>query len=348
MFWIIGGAGLLRAIAEWTGSEPLIASVEANTRHTPWVGMTPWDLIFPLFVFMSGITMPYAISSKLEKGGSKKDAWKRLISRMAWLILIGFSFSMFKFDPAEFKPSTVLSLIGVSYLIAGAIVIHRPVRAQLMWAVGILVGYWLAFYVIPVPMHGAGVVTPVGNIASFLDQNLTPGKMHMGIFDPEGTIRVLPAAAMALLGAVTGHYLRSNASPTMRNVGVLVVSGVLLVGLGLLWSLFFPIIKPLWSSSYIVFSAGWSLLLLAVFYLIIDVWQQRWFGFLFLPLGMNSITIYAAVHYVDFEYTAKFFFFGAGSLIGPDTAKVFVAAGVLIIEWLLLYFLYRRRIFLKV
>lgn len=348
MFWIVGGAALLRALATWTGSQPFVDLVETHTRHTPWTGMTAWDLIFPLFVFMSGITMPYAITSKLEKGGTKREAWKRLLFRMTWLVLIGFSFSVFRFDADQFKPSTVLSLIGTSYLIAGGIVIHRPVRAQLIWAIGILTAYCAAYYVMPVPGHGPGAITPVGNLASYLDQHLIPGRLHMGIFDPEGTIRVLPGAAMALIGAVTGNYLRSNPLPTIRQVIVLALAGLSCLGLGLIWSLFFPIIKPLWSSSYIIFSAGWSLLLLAAFYLVIDVWKQNWFSFVWLPLGMNSITIYALVHWVDFEYTAIFFFEGAGHLISDNAARVFVAGGVLFIEWSLLYFLYRRNIFLRV
>lgn len=348
MMWIIGGSVLLRAIAEWTGWPGFIQIADTHTRHTPWAGMTAWDLIFPLFVFMSGITMPYAITGKLEKGMAKRDAWRKLFTRMLWLVGFGWSFSLFKFQAAEFKPYTVLGLIGVAYFIAGGIVIHRNPRSQLLCAIGMLVGYWLAFIFIPVPGYGAGVITPTGNLGGYLDRNLIPGKLHMGIFDPEGTIRVIPAAAMALLGAATGNFLRSRKTPTLQNVFALAGAGIALILLGLLWNEVFPIIKPLWSSSYIVFSAGWSLLILAVFYLVIDVWRQSWIAFLFLPLGMNSITIYVAVHYFDFKYTAKYFFEGMGNLISPEAATTFVAAGVLLIEWLLLYFLYRKRIFLRV
>ncbi|WP_153556972.1 acyltransferase family protein [Roseimaritima sediminicola] len=348
MFWIIGGKPLLIAFAAWTGSTSFLALVREQTRHTPWQGFTAWDLIFPLFMFMAGVTMPYAITSKLQRGEGRWPAYRRLIRRMVLLVLIGLSFTALRFEPEEIKPYNVLGLIGVGYFIAGVVVIHRPVRSQCLWAVGMLLGYWAALVWLPVPGYGAGVLTPTGNFTGFLDRNLIPGKLHMSIFDPEGTIRVFPAAAMALIGAGTGHLLRNSPVATYRNVGILFVAGAVLVPLGYAWDQVLPIVKPLWSSSYIVLSAGYSLLLLALFYLVIDVWQQRWLGWLFLPIGMNAITIYAGVHYFDFAYTADFFFGGFARWAGADLAPLVLAAGVLIVEWTLLYFLYRKNVFLRV
>ena len=348
MFWIIGGKQLLVAIAAWTGSVSFIATVDEQTRHTPWEGFTAWDLIFPLFVFMAGVSMPFSITSKLERGEGKRTAYRRLIRRTLLLVLIGFSFTALQLKLDEFKPYTVLGLIGVAYLIAGIVVVHRPPRGQLMWAIGLLLGYWAALYWIPVPGFGAGVITPTGNLAGFLDRHLIPGKLHMDIFDPEGTVRVFPAAALVLLGAITGHFLRLNRSATFRCALAMFAAGLALVPVGYAWGQLFPIVKPLWSSSYITLSAGYSLMLLAVFYLIIDVWQCEWVGWLFLPIGMNAITIYASVHYVNFRFTAEFFFNGLGQRLGEGAAPVVLAAGVLIIEWVLLYFLYRHKIFLRV
>ena len=347
MIWIVGGAALLNAVTAWTGSEPFMEVVGQQTKHTPWIGMTAWDLIFPLFVFMSGVTMPYALTGKLEKGVSKREVWKGLFRRMALLVLFGWSFSLFKLDWSQFKPSTVLSLIGVAYFIAGGVVIHRPVRSQLAVAFGLLVGYALALQFIPAPGATAGPWTPTGNLAGYLDRHLIPGKLHMGIFDPEGTIRVLPAAAMALFGAVTGQALRNTSTPTARLAGMIALTGVVGVISGLMLGQIVPVIKPLWSSSYIVLSAGWSLILLALFYLLVDVWKQRWLAFPFLPLGMNAITIYVAAHYIDFKFTSSFFF-GGLTQFDAEFGKVAITGGVLLVEWLLLYFLYRKKIFLRV
>jgi predicted acyltransferase len=169
----------------------------------------------------------------------------------------------------------------------------------------------------------------------------------MGIFDPEGTIRVLPAAAMALFGAVTGQALRNTSTPTARLAGMIALTGVVGVISGLMLGQIVPVIKPLWSSSYIVLSAGWSLILLALFYLLVDVWKQRWLAFPFLPLGMNAITIYVAAHYIDFKFTSSFFF-GGLTQFDAEFGKVAITGGVLLVEWLLLYFLYRKKIFLRV
>ena len=210
MFWIVGGAALLRAIANWSGSEEFIQHATEQTTHSPWIGFTLYDLIFPLFIFMSGVTIPYAITSKIAKGTlSKPRAYFRVLRRFILLTALGLSFTFLSFDPEQFRIPGVLQLIAGGYLIAAILAIHRPARSQFIWALGILIGYWLALAFIPVPGGEAGQLTPGENLAAYLDR-LLPGKLYMGVFDPEGPIRYLPAAAMALLGAVTGSFLQSH------------------------------------------------------------------------------------------------------------------------------------------
>ena len=168
------------------------------------------------------------------------------------------------------------------------------------------------------------------------------------MFDPEGLLTLPLAAALVLMGALAGRLLRDNYRNPYQNVVVLALSGAASVGLGFLLSLSFPIIKALWTSSFVLAAGGWALLFLTVAYLIIDVWGLRWLGFFFIPIGMNSITIYVAGYYVNFAYTSERIFGGLARISGEQLGLVVAAGGVLAVKWGLLYFLYRKRIFLKV
>lgn len=347
MFWIIGGAALLRAIANWSGSEEFIKHATEQTTHTPWIGFTAYDLIFPLFVFMSGVTIPYAITSKIANGTiSKPRAYLRVIRRFFLLTALGLSFTFLSFDPGQFRIPGVLQLIAGGYLIAAIIAIHRPARSQFIWALGILVGYWLALTFIPVPGGEAGQLTPSGNLAAYLDR-LLPGKLYMGVFDPEGPVRFLPAAAMALLGSATGSLLKSQEKANHATAFKLLLAGAAALGLGWAWGMTFPIIKPLWTSSYVLFCTGCSLVLLFLFYLVIDVWKQRWLGYIWLPIGMNAITIYVLSRFVSFRTISENILGGYAGTLSDHPAEFTLALGTIIIEWILLLYLFRKKTFLR-
>lgn len=347
MFWIIGGAALLRAIANWSGSEEFIKHATEQTTHTPWIGFTAYDLIFPLFVFMSGVTIPYAITSKIANGTiSKPRAYFRVIRRFILLTALGLSFTFLSFDPGQFRIPGVLQLIAGGYLIAAIIAIHRPARSQFIWALGILVGYWLTLTFIPVPGGEAGQLTPSGNLAAYLDR-LLPGKLYMGVFDPEGPVRFLPAAAMALLGSATGSLLKSEEKANHATAFKLLLAGAAALGVGWAWGMTFPIIKPLWTSSYVLFCTGCSLVLIFLFYLVIDVWKQRWLGYIWLPIGMNAITIYVLVRFVSFRTISENILGGYAGTLSDHPAEFTLALGTIIIEWILLFYLFRKKTFLR-
>ncbi len=349
MFWIIGGCGLMLAIAEFTGNASFIAAVKHHVEHVGWNGFAAIDLVFPLFVFISGVSMPFSLTAKLERGESKWRLYRRLARRTLLLVGLGLLGDFLTFDFANMRPLSVLGLIGMANLIAGLVVINRGPRGQTAWAAGILLGYWAAVALIPVPGVGAGAITPGGCLNGFIDYNLLPGKLYQGVFDPEGILTWMSAAAMALIGAQAGNLLRNNTSRSpYRNVLILAVAGCVLLAMGRLWGESFPIIKAIWSSSFVTFAAGWSLLLLSLFYLVVDVWRARWLGFAFIPIGMNAITIYVGSSFIDFAYTAKILFGGLERFCRPDFAPIIAAFGVLAVEWLLLYFLYRKKIFIRV
>lgn len=352
MFWIMGGGAFVLAVAHYLATHfdasawmPLI---DLHSEHVGWEGLVAWDLIFPTFVFVSGATMPFALTAKVERGVSKWTLHWHLLWRMLVLMALGVSGHFFQLDFPNMRPFSVLGLIGVAYFIGGVIVLNRGVRGQFAWLIGILLGYWGVVWWIPTPATDLGRFTPGGCLPAYIDWHLIPGKFYGGVFDPEGLLTLPLAAALVLMGALAGRLLRNNYRNPYQNVVVLAIAGGVSLGLGFLLSLSFPIIKALWTSSFVLAAGGWALLFLTVAYLIIDVWGLRWLGFFFIPIGMNSITIYVAGYYVNFAYTSERIFGGLARISGEQLGLVVAAGGVLAVKWGLLYFLYRRRIFLKV
>jgi predicted acyltransferase len=219
-----------------------------------------------------------------------------------------------------------------------------------MWFVGLLVGYWAAMKLIPVPGFGAGDLTMDGSLAGYVDRMLLPGRLYRGVHDPEGLLSTIPAISTALLGAFAGTLLRRDLPGVTRQRKALILAGAGVAGLllGYLWGFAFPINKNLWSSSFVLFAGGWSLLLLALFYAVIDVWGYTKWAFFFVVIGMNSILIYMAGRFIDFAYTTDFFFKGLLSPLGEPVQRVLWWTGFVLVEWAFLYFLYRKKTFLRV
>lgn len=350
MFWIIGGKQLILSLLVLLGVSNATFEVFQNQfEHEGWIGFSMWDLIFPLFLFMSGVSMPYSIISRKNKGVSKKSLHIKALKRLFWLVAIGLSFTVFKFQPENIKLYTVLYLIGMANYIGSLIIIYKDTTiSQIAWGVGILLGYYFATYMIAYPGRIPGSLLPANHLAGFLDQNLIPSALYMGVFDPEGSIRVIPAGVMCILGAIVGGRIKSYSVATLKCAMEIFVFGLFCIALGWLWGLHFPLIKSIWSSSFILYTAGISMLFLSIFYLIIDVWKQVSIGFIFVPIGMNSIAIYAGVRYINFGFTSEYFFKGFGGFLGELWKPFIVVLGMLLIEWFLLYFMYKMKIFIKV
>jgi predicted acyltransferase len=348
MFWIIGGGPFVVALARYFDNAQFTRLIEYQTEHVGWSGFVAWDLIFALFVFVSGAAMPFSLTAKLQRGTSKWVLYRRVFQRSLLLIVLGISPDLFAMDFEHLRPLSVLGLIGVAYFFAALIVLNRGPRGQFAWLVGILLGYWAALMFIPVPGIGAGVITPGGCLGGYIDSYLLPGQLYQGVFDPEGILNMMSATATALMGALAGYLLRSRDQTRYQNVAILLGAGLATLGMGLLWGHSLPVVKAIWSSSFVLVAGGWSLILLALFYLVIDIWRLRWLGFVFVPIGMNAITIYVGHGYIDFQFTSDLIFGGLARTTGADLAPIVTTAGLLVVEWALLYFLYRKRIFLRV
>jgi predicted acyltransferase len=356
MFWIMGGEGIVHAGALLTGWAWL-NWFAGQMHHPEWDGFALYDLIFPLFLFIAGVAMPFSFEKRLARGDRKGSLYRHVIVRGLVLVLLGMIYNgLLKFNWPETRLPSVLGRIGLAYLFAGLIVLNTGVRGQVGWIVGVLVGYWAALKFIPVPGYGAGDLSPGHTLTDFIDRTLIPGQLYIhvpdthppqNIRDPEGLLGTIPAIGTALAGAVTGQFLKNARFTGYGKTLGMVVAGLVCLGLARLWNFNFPINKNLWSSSFVLWCAGLSLLLLSVFYLVIDVWRLRAWAFPFVAIGSNSILIYMAPLFIDFGYATRFFFGGALKHTG-QYQELLAAMALVLVKWLFLYLLYRKRIFLRV
>jgi len=358
MFWIIGGAGfilaLFQALTKWYGwDQGWVDEFAVQITHVPWEGFRFFDLIFPMFIFIMGVAMPYAIGRRLEKHGKRPTTYTKIQLKIIWrtavLILIGLSFSYFQWQPEKIRLYTVLWLIGMSYLIGASLTLYvSNWKTQLIVIFVVLLAYHLAMFYLRYPGKGAEI-TASNNLAAWVDRNWINTNLYRGEYDPEGSIRVITGGMLCLLGGVVGQRLRSFAKPHIKASGELILGGLACLALGWGWSFFFPIIKDLWSPSFILWAAGWSMLSLAFFYTIMDVWRQVWVGWIFLPIGMNAILIYASQWYLPWHQAREFFFRGYAKSLGDvQMQNLILAGGLVLIQWIVLYWLYRKKAFLSI
>ena len=277
MLWITGGGTLVVFLAkatEWGWLNVIAEQME----HVPWSGFHFYDLIFPLFMFISGVAIPYAITGKLEKGTPKKELVNKVTKRMITLVIFGLLYNgAFENGFGNLRYASVLGQIGLAYFFAALIVMNTSrVRTRLFWLGGILLVIALLQLAIPVPGFGAGEMTQTGSINAWIDQHFLPGRLYGGTFDPEGLLCIVSATTVTLMGSLAGSILRDGKAANARKAGFLVISGAALIIVALLLSTFYPVIKAMWTVPFNLLTAGVSFLLLSLFYYIIDV--KKWRG----------------------------------------------------------------------
>jgi predicted acyltransferase len=352
MFWIMSGEIVVHNLATATNA-PAANWMSHQLSHSPWNGFTFYDLIFPLFIFIAGVSMPYSFSNQLEKGGSKKKIYQGLIKRTLILIFLGVVVNgLFKWQGYEnTRFASVLGRIALSCFFAAVIYLNSNLKKQILWFGGLLVGYWAAMMLIPVPQFGAGNLTPEGNLSAYIDRLLLPGKLHRKVYDPEGLLSTIPAIGSAMLGIFAGQFLRWQQTgwTGAKKAAVLALAGLALLALGSVWNIIFPINKTMWTSSFVLYAGGWSTLFLALFYYVIDVAGWRKWSMPLVWIGLNSILIYVASHgLIDFAASANYLFGGWIKFASADWQPVWLATGLVAVQMALLYFLYRNKWFLKV
>lgn len=353
MFWIIGGDAIVKAIAGLSGSSFWQAAAR-QMDHPDWNGFHFFDLIFPLFLFIAGVATPYSIGNALEKGESRKQLLLRVVKRCFILLFLGFITANrpdghFLLKPlAEYRYASVLGRIGLAYMFANIIYLYAKERAQLIWFVALVVGYWLLLKFTAAPGFRPGDLSMEGNFASYIDRSVMPGTLYLNIHDPEGLVSTLPSIATGLLGILTGSFLKKSTFSGTQKSAMLLGGGLLFLLIAGVWNIDFPINKNLWSSSFVLFAGGLSLVLLSLFYYLIDVCGYRSWAFFFIVIGMNSILIYISGVFIDWEYSTLAVFNWVLQLSGERYIPLLYALVLVLTKFLLLYVLYRKKIFLRV
>jgi len=344
MFWITGGKSIIVALGTLTGWN-VFQRILGEMHHPEWNGFTFYDMIFPLFLFIAGVAMPYSLTRRIESGYPKRRLYWRVIRRGVVLVLLGLVFQgLLRFDFANLRYPSVLGRIGLAYMFAALILLNTSWRAQLAWGIGLILAYWAAMVWIPVPGFGAGDLAPGHTLADFLDRSLLPGKLYKGVRDPEGLLSTVPAISTALFGALAGYWIRLGRASGHAKAAAMFAVGLACLAIGWFWNGWFPVNKNLWSSSFVMVAAGWSLMILSLFYWVIDVAGCHRWSFPLIVIGMNAITIYMGVEYIDFQQLAAFVLRRGEPLIHP---ALFGCVGFGL-EWLVLYAMYRAGLFLRV
>ena len=353
MFFIIGFSTLVVSLCKaFPGS--VSDWFRTQTQHVEWNGLHIHDMIYPLFIFVTGLSFPFSYAKQVERGDSQKKIHLKLVKRLLLLIFMGWVFNgFFKLDFSDFRYASVLGRIGISWFCAALLYIHCPAKTRAYIAGGILLGYWLLISHVPAPDMPAGTdpLSLEGNFAGYIDRLIMPGHLwEKGIMEPSGTIENLPSIVTVLFGMFTGDFIRSRKDGLSGNKKTLILlaAAAVMLAVGLLISLDCPINKKIWSSSFTLVNGAASIALFALFYWIIDVKGHARWSFFFQVIGMNAITIYMAQKIIGFGSINNFFLGGLASKLGEPGGAILLAAGVIAVKWLFLYFLYKKKVFLKV
>ena len=327
----------------------------APLEHAKWNGWTLTDLIFPFFLFIVGVSLVLSFTARLQRGTSRRSLLLHTLRRSALLFLIGLALNgLASPHLATWRIPGVLQRIAIVYCIAAIITLYTRTRTRVVLIAFFTIGYWWLMRSVPVPGHGVpGVDIPLlhpeHNLASYLDRKLMLGHMWTPTFDPEGLLSTIPAVATALCGVLTGQWLQIRHTPERKVAGMIAV-GVLAVIVGEIWNRTFPINKSLWTSSYVVFTAGTALIALAACCWVTDVKLHR--GAWARPsliLGTNAITAYVLSQVIGGGFAwAGFNPIHRLALHSAQFASLLHSLLILCLCFLPVWWMYRKRIFVKI
>ncbi len=343
--------------------------IYAPLRHAEWHGWTPTDLIFPFFLFIVGVTTHLSLSARRARGASTAELARQVLRRGVIIILLGLALAAFPFFPAErfaeIRVPGILQRIGAVYLVTGLLVLRASVRVQVAVVAVLLLGYWLLLTLVPVPGVGpATLAPPAATLAAWVDRLLLNGHLWVETktWDPEGLLPTLPAIATCLLGVFAGGWI-TRPLPLAERLNGLFVAGAFALVAGSVWGWVFPINKSLWTSSYVVFTAGMACVTLATCMWLIEVRRSTWWTRPFVVFGVNPIVAFAGSEamarlmysVIEVPYQGDVVTLQAAayhalfeSWLPPDAASLAFALLVVLFWYVVLNVLYRRGIILKV
>jgi predicted acyltransferase len=357
MFWIVGGGELVRTFL-LLFSDPLPDWLDHQMDHVPWEGFVAWDLIMPLFMFVVGVAMPFSFAKRIDRDDSRLSLYGKIVLRTAILFVLGMvaQGNLLEFDASKFHfYSNTLQAIAAGYLVAAVVILNLNLAGQVLATAALLVAYWLVMAWVPVPGHAPGLLEPNVNFALYVDEmvlNRFPEWLGVGHFR-DGTqytwvLSSLAFAGMVLMGVLGGHVLRANRSQEAKVCGLACLGIVSLAG-GWAWSAEFPIVKHLYTSSMVLWAAGLSYLLLAAFYLVIDVLGHKRWAFPFIVIGSNAIVAYMLAHPKNYgRMIGDTLVEGAARHCSPVGGEFMHALAGFAILWLVLWYMYRHKTFVRV
>ena len=352
MFFITGGSGIIAGLCKGFGFGD--CWLARQMAHVPWAGLAHHDTIFPLFLFLAGVSWPFSLASQRKRGLTSPMIHLRVVKRALVLFFLGMTIGGVLGFTGEFRIPSVLGQIGVSWGVAAILYMHvrKPLLRGLVVA-AILVGYWLllAFTGAPDAPAGADLFSQEWNVVSWLDRTVMPNYIYVkGVYDPESLFSIPPGIALAMLGMSAGSVLVSSRwSGVRKTILLLCASGAMFVaGLVFVFVLGMPIVKALWTSSFVLVTAAYSFAMLAVFYWVVDVkgWS-RW-AFYFKVIGMNSIAIYMLMQIGVIGALKAYFLKGLVSKAAESWGLFANSLALQVVCWVVLYAFYRRKVFLKV
>ena len=328
-------------------------------EHAPWNGLTPTDLVFPFFLFIVGISIVFALSKYTGNSAKLSPVYKKIAVRSVKIFVVGIFIYLYPlFHFAEIRFAGVLQRIAIVFFVCSMLFLHTKVKAQVIIASLILVVYWLSMTLIPTPGYDKAMLEPGANLAAYVDTILLPGRLWNKTWDPEGLFSTLPAIATGILGMLAGKLLQSTIAIERKIIWLFTI-GFLAILAGIIWSWSFPINKNLWTSSYVLVTAGLAAMFLAVSIFLIDVLKYNnsisKFGIIY---GSNAIAVYVfAALIAPVFYTIKFG--GAGlnvhitktlNAVGcsPECSSMLFAILFVAVCFIPALILYRKKIFIKI
>ena len=329
-------------------------------EHAKWNGWTPTDLVFPFFVFIVGVSMVFSFASRTARGDSQRTLLLHAIKRSAIIFALGlFLYAYPRFDWHTARIPGVLQRIAVVYLLASALFLYTGRVTRAIVTAALLIAYWILLVRVPVPGYGHGVLTMDGNLVGYIDRSLIYNHLWIAHrFDPEGILSTLPAIATCLLGVFTGEWMRSGRSALQKLAGLFAASAVGLIA-GEIWNLWFPINKMIWTSSYVLFTAGFAIFVFGVCYWAVDVRGWKRWSIPFVMFGLNPLGIYFLAswaetalykHHLHGESIKEILY---GKFFEPLSSDPYLASLAWSISFVLVFFLvawamYRKQIYIRV
>ncbi|MEX2231132.1 MAG: DUF5009 domain-containing protein [Cyclobacteriaceae bacterium] len=328
-----------------------VDAIALQFNHPPWNGFTFYDFIMPLFLFIAGLSLPFSLNKGLTLGMTKRDLYRKALIRMLILMACGILYKNAPIpflEPSKIRFVSVLGRIGFAGFITTLLYLNFSFQKRIFWIGGLLLFYYAALFLIPVPGYGAGDLSFEGNLTGWIDRTFLPGRLLQGTYDELGLFTQIPALCLTVLGSLAGDLMRRATDTDYKKLINLGIAGLICLVIAFIWSFHFPINKHLWTSSFIMLTGGMAFLSIGLFYWVIDILQYRRWTFFFVVIGLNSLTIYLAYRLIDFGFTSRLLFQGLYLNTAEKWHPVFESLGALALVWVFLYILYRLKIFIKV